>query len=285
MFRNQYDNDITVWSPQGSIHQIEYAMEAVKQGSAAVGLKSKTHSIVLALKRSSSELASYQKKVFKIDEHVGIAIAGLTSDARVLSNFMRTECLRSRFVYNRPLPVQRLVSSVGDKAQVNTQRYGSRPYGVGLLVVGYDGTGSHLYEFSPSGNCFDYIAMSIGARSQSAKTYLEKNFATFDGASLQELIKHGLFALRDTLQGDTELTSKNCSIGVVGENCPFKILEGEELEPYLALLEGATKRVGPEPKEPEPEPIPTDIEQQQDDQQQQQAQDDQDSPQPFMQTD
>jgi len=230
--------------------------------------------------------------VFKIDEHVGIAIAGLTSDARVLSNFMRTECLRSRYVYNRPLPVQRLVNSVGDKAQVNTQRYGSRPYGVGLLVVGYDGTGAHLYEFSPSGNCFDYIAMSIGARSQSAKTYLEKSFETFEGATLKELIKHGLFALRDTLQGDTELTSKNCSIGVVGDGHPFKILEGDELEPYLALLEGATRRVGPEPVEAEQEQQPQQQQQQQQQEEQQQQQEqeqdhqsDQDSPQPFMQTD
>ncbi len=35
-------------------------------------------------KRSTGELASYQQKMFRIDDHVGIAIAGLTSDARVL---------------------------------------------------------------------------------------------------------------------------------------------------------------------------------------------------------
>lgn len=63
MHRSQYDSDITTWSPQGRIHQIEYAMEAVKQGSAAIGLKSKTHAIVVALKRASSELGSHQKKI------------------------------------------------------------------------------------------------------------------------------------------------------------------------------------------------------------------------------
>lgn len=78
MFRSNYDGDITTWSPQGRIHQIEYAMEAVKQGSACVGLKSKTHAVIVALKRSSSELGSYQKKIFKIDDHIGIAISGLT---------------------------------------------------------------------------------------------------------------------------------------------------------------------------------------------------------------
>src|SRR5947209_11386885 len=78
MFRSAYDGDISTWSPQGRIHQIEYAMEAVKQGSACVGLKSKNFAVLAALKRSSSELGSYQKKVFRIDDHLGIAIAGLT---------------------------------------------------------------------------------------------------------------------------------------------------------------------------------------------------------------
>merc|ERR1712212_1030764 len=89
MFRNQYDNDVTVWSPQGRIHQIEYAMEAVKQGSATVGLKSKTHAVLVALKRSQSELAAHQKKILHVDNHIGIAIAGRTADARVLCNVRR----------------------------------------------------------------------------------------------------------------------------------------------------------------------------------------------------
>lgn len=66
------------------------------------------------------------------------------------------------------------------EAQVNTQEYGRRPYGVGFLVIGHDHSGPHLYEFSPSGTSFEYFAMSIGARSQSAKTYLEKHFEEFE---------------------------------------------------------------------------------------------------------
>jgi len=65
------------------------------------------------------------------------------------------------------------------EAQVNTQEYGRRPYGVGFLVIGQDESGPHLYEFSPSGNSYEYYAMSIGARSQSAKTYLEKHYESF----------------------------------------------------------------------------------------------------------
>ncbi|GAA5999476.1 hypothetical protein JCM5350_006654, partial [Sporobolomyces pararoseus] len=138
MHRNSYDNDNSTFSPQGRLHQVEYALEAVKQGSACVGLRSDTHVILLGLKRSTGELASYQKKLIRIDDHLGIAIAGLTSDARVLSNFMRTQAMSSRMLYNRPLPVSRIVGAIADKAQINTQHYGHRPYGVGLLVAGYD---------------------------------------------------------------------------------------------------------------------------------------------------
>ncbi|GAA5925196.1 proteasome core particle subunit alpha 6 [Sporobolomyces koalae] len=220
MHRNSYDNDNSTFSPQGRLHQVEYALEAVKQGSACVGLRSDTHAILLGLKRSTGELASYQKKLIRIDDHLGIAIAGLTSDARVLSNFMRTQAMSSRMLYNRPLPVSRIVGAIADKAQINTQHYGHRPYGVGLLVAGYDDKGPHLYEFSPSGNCLEYYAMSIGARSQSAKTYLESHYDSFPQASLEDLIRHGLHALRDTLQQDKELTVENTSLGIVGLGKP-----------------------------------------------------------------
>ena len=105
MFRNQYDSDVTIWSPQGRLHQVEYAMEAVKQGSATVGLKSNTHAVLVALKRASSDLSSHQKKILPIDDHVGISIAGLTADARSISKWMRAEAMNSRYAHDTPLPV------------------------------------------------------------------------------------------------------------------------------------------------------------------------------------
>ncbi|KAF9303591.1 hypothetical protein BGZ74_003435 [Mortierella antarctica] len=240
-FRNQYDNDISTWSPQGRLHQIEYALEAVKQGSASVGLRSNTHVVLLALKRSSGELASHQQKLFRIDNHMGIAIAGLVSDARVLSNFMRTECMKSKMMYDRPMPGSRLVSLIGDKAQANTQNYGRRPYGVGLLVGSYDeDTGPHLYECLPNANCLEYFAVSIGAKSQSAKTYLEKFAKDFGDIDMDALILHGLHALRETLQQDKELNLKNCSIGVVGKDHDWEIIEGDRLKAYLDQLESGS---------------------------------------------
>uniref|UniRef100_A0A2I2YC14 Proteasome 20S subunit alpha 1 n=1 Tax=Gorilla gorilla gorilla TaxID=9595 RepID=A0A2I2YC14_GORGO len=175
---NQYDNDI-VWS---RIHQTEYAMEAVKQGSATVGLKSKTHAVLVALKRAPSELAAHQKKILHVDNHIGISTAGLTDDGRLLCNFMCQECFDSRFVSDRPFPVSSLVSLIGSKTQITTQHYGWRPYGVRLLTADYND-----------------MATSTGARSQSARTYLERHMSKFMEYNLNELVKHGLHALRETI--------------------------------------------------------------------------------------
>lgn len=259
MFRNQYDTDITTYSPQGRLLQVEYAMEAVKQGSAVVGIRSSNHVVLATLKRSASELASHQKKLYEIDQHVGVAIAGLTADARVLTRFMRTECLNHSYVYNEPFAIPRLALDVADKCQVSTQRASKRPYGVGLLLAGYDSTGPHLYQTCPSGNYYEYYAMAIGSRSQGAKTYLERKFEEFPPLSLDELIKHALLALRETVSSskDTDLSADNTDIAVVGKDTPFKIYADEQVKPFLAVIEADEVDEADEPA-PEPAPESTD---------------------------
>ncbi|KFP85061.1 Proteasome subunit alpha type-1, partial [Acanthisitta chloris] len=232
----QYDNDVTVWSPQGRIHQIEYAMEAVKQGSATVGLKSKTHAVLVALKRAQSELAAHQKKILYVDNHIGISIAGLTADARLLCNFMRQECLDSRFVFDRPLPVSRLVSLIGSKTQIPTQRYGRRPYGVGLLIAGYDDMGPHIFQTCPSANYFDCKAMSIGARSQSARTYLERHMTEFTESFSRPLLMYNAF------HWFQNFSWQNVSIGIVGKDMEFTIYDDDDVAPFLEGLEERPQR-------------------------------------------
>ncbi|KAG5934195.1 hypothetical protein E4U53_000744 [Claviceps sorghi] len=226
MFRNNYDNDSVTFSPQGRIFQIEYAAEAVKQGSVVVGI------------RNAEELSSYQKKLFSVDEHAGIAIAGLTSDARVLSNFMKQQCLGHRLTYGRAIPLRSLVDMIGDKAQTNTQLYGRRPYGVGLLIAGVDEKGPHLFEFQPSGMTEEMVAFAIGARSQMARTYLERNVDAFADCSREELVKHGLKALRESLVQDKELTVENTSVGLVGVQGEGK----KTIEPFTLYEEFEVKK-------------------------------------------
>merc|ERR1739848_919544 len=222
--------------------QVEYAMEAVKQGSATVGLKSNTHAVLVALKRASSDLSSHQKKILPLDDHVGISIAGLTADARTISRWMRTECMNSRYSHDTPLAVSRLIGDLGNKMQICTQRYVKRPYGVGLLVAGYDDLGPHIFQTCPSANYYDCRAMAIGARSQAARTYLEKCLDTFGDCELEPLVAHGLRALRDTLPNEVDLTNKNVSIAIVGENTDFVVHEDSDVDRYLELIAGEERR-------------------------------------------
>lgn len=237
MFRNMYDTDVTVWSPQGRLLQVEYANEAVKQGSACLGLCSNSHVVLCALKRSPHVLASHQKKILKIDEHMGIAIAGLNADARSLAKYMRTECLNHRYVYGSALQASRLIADVADKHQRCTQMYVRRPYGVGLLAGAVDATGPHLYETTPSGQFFEYTAMAIGARAQSGKTYLEKHMSAFADAPVDELIKHGVKALAGCVQSDKTLDASNLSIVVIGPEQRYLMLENDTAQPYLDAIE------------------------------------------------
>lgn len=163
---------------------------------------------------------------------MGIAISGLTADARFLCNFMRNECLNYQFVHENSHPTERLINKISRKAQVKTCSGNKRPYGVGLLVGSYDEAGTHLFETCPSANYFEYNAMAIGARCQSAKTYLEKNFEAFPALGWEELARHGIKALRVSAQ-EVDLTVKNVSIGVVGKDTPFRTLSEEDLRSFI----------------------------------------------------
>ncbi|ERN01388.1 hypothetical protein AMTR_s00002p00262700 [Amborella trichopoda] len=138
---------------------------------------------------------------------------------------LRSECINHSFVYASPLPVGRLVVQLADKAQVCTQRSWKRPYGVGLLVAGLDELGAHLYYNCPSGNYFEYQAFAIGSRSQAAKPTLRG-----------KLIKHGLLAVKETLQGE-KLTSSICTVVIVGVDEPFHKLNLHPLQELIDVLE------------------------------------------------
>ena len=150
---------------------------------------------------------------------------------------MRTECLNHKYVYGSNMQMNRLVEDVANEHQSNTQVTGHRPFGVGLLVAGYDRTGPHLYETLPSGSYFEYKAMAIGARAQSAKTYIAKFWDDdkpgFDNMSADELVMHGIRSLKGCIHGDEELTAKNVAVAIVGKDKQFRFIKGNELVVHM----------------------------------------------------
>jgi len=241
-FSGEYDKDCITFSPQGALHQLEYAMKAVEQGAAVVGMKSKTHVVLCCFMRRmhDNNLASYQQKIWKIDDHLSIAISGLTADGRVLADFMRTECVNHQYVYDTPMHVGRLVGQVQDKAQAKTQSASKRPYGVGMLVAGYDAAGPHLFETCPSGNYWEYYAQAIGGRSHAARTYMEKKFKAggFEDLDKDSLIQSAIEALnRTTTATETSLSTQNMSVAIMGADEKYHLLNEEDLKKYIDKLE------------------------------------------------
>lgn len=231
------------------MYQVEYAIHAVRQGSACMGIRSDKYVVVAAVKRSPSKLASHQEKIFRIDGHMGIAIAGLTADARMLQKYMQTECLNHKYTYESEMIVGRLVEKVADKHQRCTQSYVRRPYGVGLLVAGCDKTGPHLYETSPSGCYNEYKAMAIGARSNSAKTYLQRVYEDlgdkgFSELSAEKLIFHAVRSLKGCLPGDKKIDEKCVTVAVVGVDRKFEILPETQVAKVIEEAIGGDDAAG-----------------------------------------
>ena len=115
MQKNLYDYSTLIWSPQGKLYQVEYAMEAVNQGNCLLGIKSNDYVVLCGLKSKSHETLSFhQEKLFKVSGHIGIGVAGLTPDGRLLHKIMKNECLNYKYVYNSNYPVSKLATKLSE---------------------------------------------------------------------------------------------------------------------------------------------------------------------------
>jgi len=227
-----YDRAITIFSPDGRLFQVEYAIEAVKRGTAAIGIKTSEGVVLVVEKRSHTQLIEQNsvKKIFAVDRHIGVAIAGLTADARVLVNQIRIQAQIDRLTYDEPPTVETLTQKLGDLKQLYTQHAGVRPFGVSLLVAGVDDTGPKLYSTEPSGSIWGHKAAAIGSGVQAVTEYLEKTYQ--DSLTLDEGIVLALRALKQAVEED--LHPQKVEVATVStKTAALRILPLDELEKHL----------------------------------------------------
>ena len=237
MQKSLYDQSILTWSPQGRLFQVEYAIEAVNQGNLLIGIKSKNHVVLVGFKSSPNEKLSYfSEKLFKVSNHIGIGIAGLTPDGRIIYQYMKNQCLNYNYTFNSDYPVQNLVNKISEKSQLKTQRgENKRPYGVGLLIAGYDRTGPKLFRTCPDANYYEYNCIAIGNRSQTANLFLEKNLEKFSNMNKDELIEIALEVMKKS--EDVTINENNIDIIIVGKDEKTKLLNSDEKACYLKSLD------------------------------------------------
>ena len=231
-----YDMAITQFSPEGRLFQVEYAIQAVRRGTTAIVCKN-NNSVVYAVEKKKNELQETKlgsEKIFKIDDHIGVAIAGLTADARVLIDRARVQAQVNLLNYDEKITVKDVTLSICEYKQAFTQNGGVRPFGVSLLVAGIDPNGkTSVFLTDPSGAMWGYKAFAIGSGANEARTYLEEHYD--ENISDEDLKLLPLRALKELMGED--LNEGTCDVAyILQEDKIFRLLEDEEKKELLQKL-------------------------------------------------
>lgn len=172
-------------------------------------------------------------KVTSITGNIGMVYAGMGPDSRVLLKKARNYAQSYYRVYKESIPVSQLVRQVASVMQEFTQSGGVRPFGVSLLVAGFDEEGPHLYQVDPSGSYFAWKASAIGKNMVNGKTFLEKRYS--DDMELEDAIHTALLTIKEGFEG--QVTETNIEVGIVSDDLKFKKLTPAEVKDYLSEVE------------------------------------------------
>jgi len=238
-----YDRAITVFSPQGRLYQVEYALETVRSGSTAMAIASNEGCVLAVEERLHTKLQNmeYSWKLFQVDEHIGAVAAGLNSDARVLVDNARIRAQILRLTYDERPTIEAVTKYVGDLMQMYTQHAGVRPFGVAILFGGVDDTGVRVFYTEPSGMVLEYDAWAIGRGAEKVKELLEAEYKR--EMSLEDAVNLALKALVGSADKiDENWTVRLATVPVSTQK--FQTMSPEELrkrlEPLLKMRKGGS---------------------------------------------
>lgn len=233
--RSEYDRGVNTFSPMGRLFQVEYAMQAIKLGSTAIGIQTATGVVLAVEKRITSKLLepSSIEKIVKLDQHIGCAMSGLVADARTLVDHARVQTQNHWFTYDEPISTEAAVESICDLTLGFGEGSMARPFGVALLVAGCDETGPALYHTDPSGTQTRYQAKAIGAGSEGAQTTLQEHYNK--SMQMHEAQKLALEVLKQVME--EKISSTNVELAIVTVDDPaFRLASKDELETIIKDL-------------------------------------------------
>ncbi|KAG9049282.1 protein with putative role during mitosis [Tulasnella sp. UAMH 9824] len=209
----RYDSRTTIFSPEGRLYQIEYAMEAISHAGTVLGVLAKDGVVLAAEKKITGKLLDLSivkeggyggsgEKIFLVNNNVICGVAGITADANSLVNYARSAAQRHLFSYNEDIPVEQLTQILCDLKQGYTQYGGLRPFGVSLLYAGYDPHYNfQLYHSDPSGNYSGWKATCIGANNGTAQSLLKQEYK--DEITVEEAVALVIKVMSKTMDSTT----------------------------------------------------------------------------------
>ncbi|VVD00028.1 unnamed protein product [Leptidea sinapis] len=212
---SRYDRAITVFSPDGQLLQVHYAQEAVRRGSAVVGIRG-SNAIVLAVeKRVVPELQSdrTEKKIVLLDDHI-------------------IECQSYRLSVEDPVTTEYVARYLAGIMQQYTQSNGRRPFGVSCLIGGFDADGPHLFQTEPSGTYYEWMACSTGRCEKTTRDYLEKNFKPQLVTS-----EHGAILLAVASLLEVQYGGRGLEVAILKRSSPITKLSPEAIQSYITEVQ------------------------------------------------
>jgi len=233
---SKYDSAITVFSPDGHLFQVEYAQEAVKKGSTAVGVRGSTCVVLGVEKKSAAKLQEERtvRKICLLDNHIVMAFAGLTADARILINRARVECQSHRLTVEDPVTLEYITRHIAELKQRYTQSNGRRPFGISCLIGGFDEDGTpRLYQTEPSGTYHEWKANATGRNAKTVREFLEKYYSAEEVDSEEKTVKLSVRALLEVVQSG----GKNLEIAVMRKNQRMQMLDVDTIDKYVQEVE------------------------------------------------
>ncbi|CAH2350329.1 proteasome subunit alpha type-4 [[Candida] railenensis] len=232
-----YDSALSIFSPDGYVFQVEYASEAVKRGTCAVGVKGKEIVVLGCEKRTTLKLQDPRitpSKICKVDNHCLLAFAGLNADARILVDKARVEAQSHKLTLEDSVSIEYLTKYVAGVQQRYTQSGGVRPFGIACLIAGFDSNDKvpKLYQTEPSGVFNAWKANAIGRSSKTVREFLEKHYE--QDMSDEKTIKLTIKSLLEVVQTG----AKNIEISVMkAGDANISKLTVEEIKKYVDEIE------------------------------------------------
>ena len=229
-----YDRAITVFSPDGRLFQVEYAMELVNRGATILGIQT-AEGVVLGSEESIEVLeeAGFSYKIFRVDDHIGAAIVGLSSDARILIDQARVYAQSNKLTYDEPIDSEVVTKRICDIQQMYTQHAGVRPFGVSIIFGGVDKTGSRVFGTHPSGTYRGYKATALGAGRETVLNILKEEYK--ETMSLEDTTKLAIKCLVKALEA-RQLPPRIKVAVIPTATKTLEMLSDEKIESYIKEL-------------------------------------------------
>lgn len=214
-------------------------MEAISHAGTCLGILAEDGILLAAECRNTNKLLDtsiFSEKIYKLDDNMVCSVAGITSDANVLTNELRVIAQRYRYNYGEPIPCEQLVSYLCDIKQAYTQYGGKRPFGVSILYMGWDKHyGYQLYQSDPSGNYGGWRATCIGNNFGAAISILKQELGENEKITLEQAKELSIKVLFKTLD-TTKLTAEKIEMATlrrVDDKTEIKILKKVEVEEMI----------------------------------------------------